>query len=134
MASSSSSTTTTKTETQLTASDDNEIEKKLIDNKQFLSDNGLSIPDRYYVRMAQTGLIHHLMKLIKNVNQEQKFLRLLEMKHLEDEEIREQNEFVKKYCTSGNSVRPEPVFYDPEEDNEIRPGTTYFGKSFYGSD
>jgi len=131
----SSSDHLTISEVQSIASDDNDIEAKLVNNKQFLLDNGLYIPDRYYVRMVQTGLIDQFIKLINDVNQERKLLKFLELKQeVEDEDFREQNENLKTTRQNSSSNPLEPVFYDPELDDEMRPGTTYFTKSFYGSD
>ena len=133
MASSSSSSTQLSSETN----------PEMIDKRQIFHDNYIYIPERYFLRMIQTGLANQLVKVIYDINCEQNSLELYDCKrrseHIDHGKIEPDIQPKKKFkedVSTHTTLDFQPIFFGPNEDSyeESHPGYTYFTKSFYGSD
>ncbi|CAF1468328.1 unnamed protein product [Rotaria sordida] len=128
---------------------DDQVERLVNEHyKEILDKSQIIIPDRYYTRMIETGLIDSLIELIKETDKTEEQItsnqsNLKRQYEQNTEQNNDNNECIKRnkiekqecVSTQTNDIDLEPIFVDHDylENNngELAPGYTYFTQTFY---
>lgn len=139
---SSQHSTLTNTETSEKMSETsivNDKQSRIGNDITILEENAIYIPDRYYLQMFHTGLLHQLVELVKNVNEEEKLLDFIQFKRRNvfensssDEHKRKKSHQNKLSTQEEHYV--EPPFFDSNENGDTSPDVTYSTESRHKKD